>query len=161
MCVTSQLDFRVRDAVPAETAAIEALARRAFRTAAPEWAGHADDEAPWARWVSRFFEAPLDGQFILVAEGVDRAIWGVAHVLQMIDPLAPGGHPHLETAAVAEFAEGRGVASALIEASAQRARELGGELFTLHVYPGNSRAQAVYERLGFDAEWLRMRRPLA
>lgn len=95
-----------------------------------------------------------------MADGPDQAIWGVAHVLQMTDPLAADGHPHLETLAVAEAAEGRGVASALIETSAQRARELGGELFTLHVYTGNARAQALYERSGFQPEWLRMRRPL-
>ncbi len=74
--------------------------------------------------MSSLFEAPLEGQFILVAEG-------------------------------------RGIASALIEASAQRARELGGELFTLHVYTGNARAQPVYERVGFEPDWLRMGRPLS
>jgi len=159
--VTNQPEFRIRDAVPADSAPIEAISLRAVRTAAPEWAGHADHDAESVSWVSRFFEAPLEGQFILVAEGPDHAIWGVAHVMQMTDPLAEKGHPHLETLAVAEGAEGGGIASALIEASAQRARELGGELFTLHVYTGNARAQAVYERVGFQPEWLRMRRPLS
>ncbi|MBA3798359.1 MAG: GNAT family N-acetyltransferase [Geodermatophilaceae bacterium] len=159
--MTTQPDFHIRDAAAGEAAAIEALTLRAIRTAAPEWAAHADDEAAGVKWVSRFFGTPLEGQFILVAEGPDHAMWGVAHVMQMTDPLAEKGHPHLETLAVAEVAEGRGIASALIEASAQRARELGGELFTLHVYTGNARAQAVYERVGFQPEWLRMRRPLS
>jgi ribosomal protein S18 acetylase RimI-like enzyme len=153
--------FRIRDAVPADLASIEVLALRAFRTAAPEWAGHSSqDEARWLTWVAEYFVKPIDGQYILVAEGPDGDIWGISHVLPMTDPLAAAPHPHLESLAVAEHAEGRGVASGLLGATVERSRAMGGKELSLHVYVGNNRAQSVYERLGFDREWLRMRRSL-
>jgi ribosomal protein S18 acetylase RimI-like enzyme len=53
------------------------------------------------------------------------------------------------------------VASALIEACVSRARAQGHPELTLHVYVGNDRAKAVYERSGFQADWLKMRRSTA
>jgi ribosomal protein S18 acetylase RimI-like enzyme len=116
--MTNEPPFRIRDAVPADLASIETLALRAFRTAAPEWAPK--DETGWVKWVAKFFEDPLEGQYILVAEGHDGDIWGISHVLPMTDPLADAPHPHLESLAVAEHAEGRGVASGLLEATVER-----------------------------------------
>jgi ribosomal protein S18 acetylase RimI-like enzyme len=156
--MSNQPAFRIRDAVPNDLAGIEPLALRAFHTAAPEWAPK--DGSGWVKWVAKFFEDPLDGQYILVAEGPDGDIWGISHVLPMTDPLADAPHPHLESIAVAEHAEGRGVASGLLEATIARSRAMGGKELTLHVYIGNSRAQSVYERHGFDRDWLRMRHSL-
>jgi ribosomal protein S18 acetylase RimI-like enzyme len=149
--------YRIREAVVADRPAIEALVLRAFHTAAPPWATKPGSEVEWLVWVGNYFTQPLDGQFILVADGDDGTIWGTAHVMGMTDPLSRGPHPHLESLAVAPHAEGRGVASALIATCGARVRETGARELTLHVYVGNARAQAVYERQGFVPEWLRMR----
>lgn len=61
----------------------------------------------------------------------------------------------MEDLYVSATARGRGVADALIEACAQRCRERGAPVLEWVTAPGNSRAQAVYERTGAEAEtWL-------
>lgn len=52
---------------------------------------------------------------------------------------------------VAPTARGRGVADALVGAGATHVRRSGGTALRLHVEPGNERARATYERLGFTA----------
>src|SRR5215212_4625273 len=54
----------------------------------------------------------------------------------------------MEDLYVAPEARGRGVADALIEACASRARELGAPVLTWMTAPDNHRAQAVYDRSG-------------
>lgn len=51
---------------------------------------------------------------------------------------------------VSEAARGRGVGTALLEYQKQRAIEKGRSLYALDVADNNPRAQALYERLGFQ-----------
>ena len=56
---------------------------------------------------------------------------------------------------VAAEAEGRGVGSALMDASDALARNEGAKTITLHVFETNERARKLYERKGYSTEWLR------
>jgi GNAT superfamily N-acetyltransferase len=58
----------------------------------------------------------------------------------------------LEDLFVAPEARGAGAGSALIEACADRARELGAPVVTWLTAPDNHRAQAVYDRAGARAD---------
>ena len=58
----------------------------------------------------------------------------------------------LEDLFVAPEARGRGHADALIDGCAERARALGAPVLTWLTAPDNTRAQAVYDRVGGRAE---------
>lgn len=61
----------------------------------------------------------------------------------------------MEDLFVAPEARGQGAADALIEACADRARELGAPVLTWITAPDNHRAQAVYNRAGASSgTWL-------
>jgi GNAT superfamily N-acetyltransferase len=59
---------------------------------------------------------------------------------------------YLEDIFVAPEARGRGIADALIEACAERCRELGMPAMQWLTAPDNHRAQAVYDRSGASSE---------
>jgi GNAT superfamily N-acetyltransferase len=62
---------------------------------------------------------------------------------------------HVAILTVSTEWEGRGAGRALLEAPESWARGQGVEMITLHVFVGNERAHAVYERQGYTAETLR------
>jgi GNAT superfamily N-acetyltransferase len=68
----------------------------------------------------------------------------------------------MEDLFVAAEARGQGAADALIEACADRARELGAPVLTWMTAPDNHRAQAVYDRAGAaPGTWLEYELELA
>ena len=64
------------------------------------------------------------------------------------------------TLSVAEGERGRGVGSRLLDAAEAFARSQGADTLCLEVMPGNDRARALYERLGFEPVEIRMHRPI-
>ena len=156
--MTTSPIFQIREAKLDDAPALKTLATRAYYTAAPEWASDRGNVEDWLVWIDEYFDTPMPGQYVIVAESDTSEVWGLAHVLAFSDPLESETHSHLETLAVSSTAEGRGVASALVEACVDRTRGDGHPELTLHVYVENSRAQALYERLGFQPDWVKMRR---
>ena len=151
--------IRIRTAEPGDEEAIARLSHRAGSTAAPPWATiHSlEDETEWARSV---IERPDPATALLVAADADNQVLGFVAALHVTD--VPGHrHGHIASIAVAPGAEGRDIGKALLAAAEQWCRDQGFSDVTLHVYPGNERAQAVYERAGYELEWHRLRKPLA
>lgn len=109
------------------------------------------DRRDLAAW---FDEPDRPGERMLIAE-VDGAAAGVAHLVTATDFFTRRPHGHLSVLAVAADAEGRGVGSALLDASTAWARAQGYDRLTLSVFVGNTRAQRVYDRYGFEPEMLR------
>jgi ribosomal protein S18 acetylase RimI-like enzyme len=56
---------------------------------------------------------------------------------------------------VRDDAEGQGIGKALIQTIEQAVRQQGALSVTLHVFATNTRARAVYERLGYTGELMR------
>jgi ribosomal protein S18 acetylase RimI-like enzyme len=96
---------------------------------------------------------------LLIAE-LDGAPAGYAYLVVDIDFFTEKPHAHLSVLAVAKEAEGRGVGSALIEASTAWAIARGDDHITLNVFDGNRRAQALYERHGYAREIVKYRKTL-
>jgi GNAT superfamily N-acetyltransferase len=69
-------------------------------------------------------------------------------------------YAHVEALAVRPDFEGRGVARALMNAIEQWARARSYGWVTLNVFDGNTRARALYERLGYELEIRRYRKAL-
>jgi GNAT superfamily N-acetyltransferase len=94
---------------------------------------------------------------VLVAEdAASGRPLGFAHVKTFADYFTAEPHGHVSDLVVAADSEGRGVGRALLEAAADWSRERGHRLLTLNVFDGNRRARALYDRLGYRPDTLRM-----
>lgn len=103
-------------------------------------------------------ERPADSfMFVLEEDGV-RA--GFLHLQLVRDFFSGGGNCHVSDVAVARGHEGRGHARALLAFAEDLARAHGCERMTLGVFPGNTRARALYEAGGYVTDLLRMAKPL-
>lgn len=67
---------------------------------------------------------------------------------------------HISDIAVAAGHEGEGAGRMLLEYSRRWAKKHRCKLLTLSVFPGNSRARALYESAGFSLDLLRMLNPV-
>lgn len=68
---------------------------------------------------------------------------------------------YIELLAVAEHAGGKGIGRALMEHAEQWARQEGCLEAVLDVFADNASAIAFYRRLGYEADHLRLAKPLA
>jgi ribosomal protein S18 acetylase RimI-like enzyme len=101
----------------------------------------------------------LEHAAILVAEsmpGGERA--GYAFATTKHDYFTRAAHAHVEVIAVEEGAERRGVARSLMDAVEQWAKRRGYGWVTLNVFDRNSRARALYDRLGYLPETIHYRK---
>ena len=101
----------------------------------------------------------LEHAVILVAEsmpGGERA--GYVFATTKHDYFTRASHAHVEVIAVEEGAERRGVARDLMDAIEQWAKRRGYRWVTLNVFDRNTRARALYDRLGYLPETIHYRK---
>jgi RimJ/RimL family protein N-acetyltransferase len=152
--VTPASGFHIRYAEPGDAAALVELAR-AVGSEAEGWLiangawRNASDERRYLRAIRRSSHAA-----VLVAEAPDG----------VVGRLSVARDPHPASAHVADLgimvARGfrrRGIGRALMQAAEDWARGVGVEKIELHVFPYNVGAIALYERLGYRREGLRLR----
>ena len=146
--------FHIRYAEPGDAAALVELAR-AVGSEAEGWLitngawRSASDERRYLRAIRRSSHAA-----VLVAEAPD----GVVGRLSIArDPHPASTHVADLGLMVARDFRRRGVGRALMEAAEDWARDVGVAKIELHVFPYNLGAIALYERLGYRREGLRLR----
>ena len=152
--MTAASGFHIRYAEPGDAAALVELAR-AVGSEAEGWLiangvwRNASDERRYLRAIRRSSHAA-----VLVAEAPDG----------VVGRLSVARDPHPASAHVADLgimvARGfrrRGIGRALMQAAEDWAREVGVAKIELHVFPYNVGAIALYERLGYRREGLRLR----
>jgi GNAT superfamily N-acetyltransferase len=100
-------------------------------------------------------ESPSADAALLIAERPDGHRGGMVFLQQPVDYFRRRPHAHVAILTVSAEHEGQGAGRALLEAAERWARSQGVEMITLHVFVGNERARAVYERQGYSAETLR------
>ncbi len=149
------MDFDIREALPADEAAIMALLPRLAAFELPP--GRSPEEL-W-RGDAVVYRACMAGArtdaIALVAAGADRALLATALVTLSPEILSGAPSAHLEVLVVAAGCEGRGLATAMIAAAEAAARARGAESLSLNVFETNARARSLYERLGYRAEMVR------
>jgi ribosomal protein S18 acetylase RimI-like enzyme len=148
------MTIRIRPATSDDRAFVLGLLERMASFELPPWrtAGEivAGDYRPLAAW----FNKPRADEALLIAE-IDGRPVGYSYLVVNTDFFTQRPHAHLSVLAVAKEAEGRGVGSALIEASTAWAAERGDDRITLNVFDGNQRAQTLYERHGYARETIK------
>ena len=96
---------------------------------------------------------------ILIAE-LDGKPAGCAYLVTLVDYFNERPHAHLSVLAVDKPSEGKGVGSALLDACEQWARSRGSDRLTLSALVTNARARRLYEKRGFNGEYVRYVLPL-
>lgn len=148
------MPIHIRPATAADRTFVLGLLPRMASFALPDWRTPdeivAGDYGPLAAW----FDAPPDEEALLIAE-LDGQPAGYSYLIVHTDFFTTKPHAHLSVLAVAKEAEGRGVGTALVEASTDWAAARGDDRITLNVFDGNHRAMALYERHGYARETVR------
>ena len=112
------------------------------------------------RALEAWFDNPArDDEAMLIAE-LNGKPAGCAFLVTLVDYFNERPHAHLSVLAVDKAAEGQGVGSALLDACAAWARSRGSDRLTLSALVTNTRARALYERKGFNGEYIRYVLPL-
>lgn len=107
------------------------------------------------RTLAAALDNPSADTALLIAERPDGLPGGMVYLQQPVDYFRQRPHAHVAVLTVSSEWEGQGAGRALLEAAEDWARSRGVEMITLHVFVGNERARAVYERQGYAAETLR------
>ena len=99
---------------------------------------------------------PAQGEVMLVALDDDDLLIGFLQLRIEKDWVSKRRTGHIARIAVAERAEGTGVAKALMVEADQWAHENNFPLLTLDVFSTNERAIAFYNHLGYEVETMKM-----
>ena len=108
-----------------------------------------------ARTLAAALEHPSADAALLIAERRDGHRGGMVYLVQQVDYFRQRSHAHVAVLTVSAEWEGQGAGRALLDAAEGWARSQGVGMITLHVFVGNQRARALYERQGYMAETLR------
>lgn len=125
----------------------------------PAWRSKAELVEGDRRALAGWFDGRPTGEAMLIAE-LDGQPAGCAYLMTLVDYFDERPHAHLSVLAVTEAAEGRGVGSALIDASIAWAKVRQSSRLTLSALVTNARARGFYERRGFGGETIRYVLPL-
>jgi len=149
------MSHQIRPATPADLDQILELFPRlaAFdlppnRSAEDLWRGDAELLRLWST-------GRVPQCLVFVAVDPEQAILGIAMAQLREELLSHAPSAHLEVIVVRDDAEGQGIGKALIQMIEQAVREQGARSISLHVFATNTRARAVYERLGYSGELIR------
>jgi len=152
--VMSDRQFEIRSAEQRDGDEILAMMPRLAEFELPAWRNPEhlwkDDAKMLQRWLENNEEC-----IVHVAVNEVQKVLGFSMFRLRPELLSKAPSAHLEAIAVSKDAEGTGVGKALLATAEARARELGAQTMTLHVFAVNQRARAVYERAGYDGELMR------
>ncbi len=146
----------IRPARPGDREWILALAPRLHEFGPPPWRPRDVMDRAVTDSIDGALTAPQPDQTVLVAEDAAHQPLGFVHLHAATDFHTGERHGHVSDIVVAPAAEGRGVGAALMAAAETWARERGFRLLSLHVFDANVRAQALYERLGYRRDIVKM-----
>jgi ribosomal protein S18 acetylase RimI-like enzyme len=158
---TSNANTRVviRSATPADRTFLSAIADRLADFDRPVGRTHAEIAEGDRRALFEALDQPRPGTELFIAE-VARVRAGCLLMWTLEDYFSQQWHAHVSVIAVTKEAEGHGVGRALMAHAEDWARARGHRSITLSVFEGNRRAQALYQRAGYETEMRRMTKRL-
>ena len=138
-----------------------AQATRLASVAALPWHAERDVLAFQHRYMNAAFARPAPETAAFISEDESSQRLGFVHVEASTESVTLETSAYVTVLAVIEAAEGRGVASRLMEAAENWARQQGFRLICLDVFANNRRARDFYARHGYQDDSLRLTKPLA
>ena len=157
---TSSDAAQIRPASPDDTAFILSLTPRFVAFELPKGRRKRETVAAIRADVERALrEAPPGDHFFVSVDSHEQRT-GFLHLQVQRDFFSGVRACHVADLAVASGHDGRGIGGALLAHAETWAKQHRCKLLTLAVFPGNTRAHALYERTGFSADLVRMAKPL-
>ncbi len=144
----------VRDATIDDRDFVINAARRLASFELPPWRTANEIVTREQKDLQEFFERRVEGSALLIAGGTGEQRLGYVYLETKQDHFSGRQCGHINTIAVSESYEGRGVGSVLMRAAEEWARSKGYSQLTLNVFARNDHARETYEHLGFRAETL-------
>lgn len=96
-----------------------------------------------------------DSRFLVATSDTGERL-GFLYLTTQTDFFTRERHAHISDIVVSREGEGQGVGRALMNAAEAWAHARGSRVLTLSVFPNNTRALELYQRLGFETDSLRM-----
>jgi ribosomal protein S18 acetylase RimI-like enzyme len=152
--------IRIRAADAGDDAFVLSLVERFVAFELPKWRKKSDCAAGIRRDIKRALEDPPSGEALFIAEDAHGERAGFMRVQKTRDFFSGKPNCHISDLAVAHGHDGQGIGHALLDHAQTWAKKQRCGLITLAVFPGNTRALALYERTGFGPDLLRMAKPL-
>jgi ribosomal protein S18 acetylase RimI-like enzyme len=153
-------DICIRVATPADAAFVSSLLPRFVGFALPQGRRRRDVLAAIRNDVEQALREPPSDESIFIAETPTGARAGFLRLQVRRDFFSNASTCHISDLAVAKRHEGRGVGRALLAHAQTWAGTRQCACLTLGVFPGNTRARALYLRNGFAPDIIRMIKPL-
>lgn len=156
-----RVDIAIRPARQDDEAFLLSLLPRLADFPLPSWRTAAEIAGGDRALLLDALHGRIEHAAILVAElspGGERA--GYVFATTKHDYFTRAAHAHVEVIAVTPEAGRRGVARALMEAIEHWAGRRGYRHVTLNVFDGNTRAKALYDSMGYEAETIHFRKAL-
>jgi len=150
----------IRPAVRADEAFLFALTGRLADFDVPPWRTPKEIADADHAILRDALHRPSGDTAILVAEEPAGTPAGFVFVSTNVDYFTHARHAHVEVLAVSPGQERRGIGRALLKAAEQWAADRGDGQITLNVWWQNTRARAVYDRLGYQPETIHFRKDL-
>ncbi len=148
--------FALRIAGTADEPAIHRLTEQLAAFPVPPWRTPGEIARADHGALHDAIQAASTDALVLLAEGADGSAVGVLFVSTRVDYFTARPHAHVEVVALDPAAQGLGLGGRLMEEAERWARERGFGAITLNVFGGNTRALALYERLGYRTETLHL-----
>ncbi len=149
------LRYTIRDAGPADDAAISAMTLRLIPASTV-----GRDISAFHEYFSRPKSEPVAGTRTVVACDAGNNPVGYLTVRPDIDYFSGEAGAYIERLATVEAAEGTGAGRLLMEWAAEWARSQGYRTIALDVFANNARARRFYSRNGYEEDFVRMVRTL-
>jgi GNAT superfamily N-acetyltransferase len=156
----SAAGFTIRPATSADTPFLFSLAPRLSGVPAPPWHDLAAMEEFQQRYMVQSLGVTAEGALTLVAISHAGKSLGFIHAHPGRDGVTDEPCGYVAILAVEAAAEGLGVARQLMAQAEAWARRQGYRFLSLDVFADNERAKNFYRRGGFQAETIRMVKPL-
>jgi ribosomal protein S18 acetylase RimI-like enzyme len=144
----------IRPATSQDREAILALVPRLAATGTPPGRDTHQIAATDIQTIAEAIESRQRETQLLVADQ-EGSLVGFIHLKTVTDYYTRQQIGHVSDIVVAAEAEGQGVGRALMAAGEEWAHAQGYPMMELNVLVDNAGARALYERLGYSAEWVK------
>ncbi len=152
--------IELRPAQPENRDFLHSLSPRLSGVPGPAWHDLKAMEGFQDRYMAATFANVDPAAQTLVAWSADGKRLGYIHMRPFKDGVTDEPCGYVSLLALAEEAEGQGIAHLMMQAAETWARAKGYRFLCLDVFADNRHAVEFYERRGFQTETLRMVKPL-
>ena len=147
----------IRKALPTDADFIAAHAHRLLNFDLPAWRMNEKDNMVQAdvQHITRALIKDDPEDCIFIATDAENKACGFLRVVLQKDYYTGEKHAHVNDIVVTSESEGKGVGKSLLKKADEWAIDKKVRWITLNVFEMNSHARAVYEKQGYNMEWIK------